>query len=91
MIATIAALQDWDGVFLFAYSHTNQPEKDKQSSFFDIEGNPASPINEGTLCPKGANTFQLHHNPHREKQVLWRAPYSDRRPANVDTRYSSPE
>ena len=43
----------------------------------DIEGNPRSPINEGTLCPKGANTFQLHHNPHRVKNVLWRAPHSD--------------
>lgn len=42
----------------------------------DIEGNPDSPINEGTLCPKGANIFQLHHNPHRVKNVLWRAPYS---------------
>jgi formate dehydrogenase major subunit len=44
----------------------------------DIEGNPDSPINEGTLCPKGANIFQLHHNPHRVKNVLWRAPFSDR-------------
>src|SRR4051812_26183415 len=44
----------------------------------DIEGNPRSPINEGTLCPKGANTFQLHHNPHRVKNVMWRAPFSDR-------------
>ncbi len=44
----------------------------------DIEGNPDSPINEGTLCPKGANIFQLHHNPHRVRHVMWRAPYSDR-------------
>ena len=44
----------------------------------DIEGNPDSPINEGTLCPKGANIFQIEHNPHRIKTVMWRAPYSDR-------------
>jgi formate dehydrogenase major subunit len=50
----------------------------KDGVVVDIEGNPDSPINEGTLCPKGANTFQLHHNPHRVKNVLWRAPYSDR-------------
>jgi formate dehydrogenase major subunit len=50
----------------------------KAGEVIDIEGNPDSPINEGTLCPKGANTFQLHHNPHRVKQVLWRAPYSDK-------------
>jgi formate dehydrogenase major subunit len=50
----------------------------KQGEVIDVEGNPKSPINEGTLCPKGANIFQLHHNPHRVRQVLWRAPYSDR-------------
>ena len=50
----------------------------KGGEVIDIEGNPDSPINEGTLCPKGANTFQLHHNPHRVKNVLWRAPYSGR-------------
>lgn len=50
----------------------------KGQEVIDIEGNPGSPINEGTLCPKGANIFQLHHNDHRRKQVLWRAPYSDR-------------
>lgn len=43
----------------------------------DIEGNPESPINEGTLCPKGANTFQLSVNPHRIQKVLYRAPHSD--------------
>jgi formate dehydrogenase major subunit len=50
----------------------------KGGEVIDVEGNPKSPINEGTLCPKGANIFQLHHNPHRVRQVLWRAPYSDR-------------
>ena len=50
----------------------------KGGQVIDIEGNPNSPINEGTLCPKGSNTFQLHHNPHRVKNVMWRAPYSDR-------------
>jgi formate dehydrogenase major subunit len=49
----------------------------KGGEVIDIEGNPDSPINEGTLCPKGANIFQLHHNPNRVKQVMWRAPYSD--------------
>ena len=50
----------------------------KGGEVIDIEGNPDSPINEGTLCPKGANTFQLHHNPHRVKHVMWRGPYSDK-------------
>ncbi|MBV8729247.1 MAG: hypothetical protein JO336_05510 [Acidobacteriia bacterium] len=38
----------------------------------DIEGNPESPINEGTLCPKGANTFQLAQNSHRITTALYR-------------------
>ena len=49
----------------------------KGGQVIDIEGNPESPINEGTLCPKGANSFQLAVNPHRVKHVLYRAPFSD--------------
>ncbi len=49
----------------------------KEGRLIDIEGNPESPINEGTLCPKGANSFQLSVNPHRVTQVLYRAPYAD--------------
>jgi formate dehydrogenase major subunit len=40
----------------------------------NIEGNPASPISQGNLCPKGAATYQLHVNPNRLTQVLHRAP-----------------
>lgn len=50
----------------------------KGGRLIDIEGNPDSPINEGTLCPKGANSFQLAVNPHRQTHVLYRKPYSDR-------------
>ena len=50
----------------------------KGGELIDIEGNPDSPINEGTLCPKGANSFQLAVNPHRQKYALRRAPFSDR-------------
>lgn len=49
----------------------------KAGQIIDIEGNPDSPINEGTLCPKGANSYQLAVNPHRVTQVLYRAPFSD--------------
>jgi formate dehydrogenase major subunit len=49
----------------------------KGGKVIDIEGNPESPVNEGTLCPKGANAFQLAVNPHRVTQVLYRAPFSD--------------
>jgi formate dehydrogenase major subunit len=40
----------------------------------NIEGDPRSPHSEGTLCPKGAATFQLHVNPNRPTKVLHRAP-----------------
>jgi formate dehydrogenase major subunit len=48
----------------------------KAGEVIDIEGNPDSPISEGCLCPKGANTFQLGHNAHRVKTVLYRRPYA---------------
>jgi formate dehydrogenase major subunit len=40
----------------------------------NIEGNPDSPVNRGTLCPKGAATYQLAVNPNRITQVWYRAP-----------------
>lgn len=43
----------------------------------DIQGNPDSPISEGTLCPKGAATYQLVMNEHRWTKVKYRAPGSD--------------
>ena len=49
----------------------------KAGKVIDIEGHPESPINEGTLCPKGADAFQLAVNPHRITHVLYRAPFSD--------------
>jgi formate dehydrogenase major subunit len=49
----------------------------KAGKLIDIEGNPRNPINEGTLCPKGADAFQLAVNPHRVTHVMYRAPFSD--------------
>src|ERR1700738_5424456 len=49
----------------------------KDKKIIDIEGNPESPINEGTLCPKGASTYQYVVNPNRVQTVRYRAPYSD--------------
>lgn len=42
----------------------------------NIEGDPRSPHNEGTLCPKGAAIVQLHRNPNRAMRVLHRAPHA---------------
>ena len=49
----------------------------KDKRVIDIEGNPESPINEGTLCPKGAATYQYVVNPNRVTMVRYRAPHSD--------------
>ncbi len=40
----------------------------------NIEGNPDSPINRGTLCPKGAATYQLVVNTLRLTKVKYRPP-----------------
>jgi len=42
----------------------------KNGQVLDIEGDPDSPINQGTLCPKGSATFQYTINPSRLTQVL---------------------
>lgn len=46
----------------------------KGGDIVNIEGDPRSPHNEGTLCPKGAAIYQLHKNPNRMTQVLHRKP-----------------
>jgi formate dehydrogenase major subunit len=41
-----------------------------------IEGDPRSPVNQGTLCPKGGATLGLLTSPLRVNQVLYRAPFA---------------
>lgn len=50
----------------------------KGDDVIQIEGDPRSPINQGTLCPKGAATYSWMMNPNRLTTVKYRAPYSDR-------------
>jgi formate dehydrogenase major subunit len=45
----------------------------RDGKIVNIEGNPDSPVNRGTLCPKGAATYQLAVNPNRVTQVWYRA------------------
>jgi formate dehydrogenase major subunit len=47
----------------------------KDQKIIDIEGDPASPISHGCLCPKGAATFQLVAGSHRVQNVLYRKAY----------------
>ena len=50
----------------------------KGGNLVSIEGDPQSPISRGHLCPRGADTFELHTHPGRLKKVKYRAPYSRR-------------
>ncbi len=47
----------------------------RDGKLVSIEGDPNSPISRGHLCPKGANTFQLHTHPQRLTKVKYRRPY----------------
>ena len=46
----------------------------KDGKLVSIEGDPASPISQGNLCPKGAASHQLLTHSKRVKEVLYRAP-----------------
>jgi len=48
----------------------------KDEKIIDIEGDPASPVSGGCLCPKGAASFQLVTSPQRITQVLYRRPFA---------------
>jgi len=41
-----------------------------------VEGDPASPISGGHLCPKGADTFELLTHAARATRVKYRAPFA---------------
>ena len=49
----------------------------KDGKLIHAEGDPRSPINQGTLCPKGSATFGLMTSERRLDRVLYRAPHSD--------------
>lgn len=48
----------------------------KNGKLVSIEGDPQSPISLGHLCPKGADTYELHTHRGRLQKVKYRAPYS---------------
>ena len=48
----------------------------KNGKLISIEGDPKSPISRGRLCPKGADTFELHTHSERLNRVKYRRPYS---------------
>ena len=46
----------------------------REGKIVSVEGDPASPISEGHLCPKGAATQELLTHPERATKVKYRAP-----------------
>ena len=52
--------------------------QDGKGRAVNVEGDPDHPINEGSLCPKGASIWQLGENDKRITKVLYRAPNSDK-------------
>jgi formate dehydrogenase major subunit len=47
----------------------------KDGKVIQVEGDPASPISRGRLCPKGAASKNMHEGPRREYKVKYRRPY----------------
>jgi formate dehydrogenase major subunit len=47
----------------------------RDGALVDIEGHPRSPVNQGTLCPKGSASRQLVQQPNRLTKVRYRRPY----------------
>ena len=62
------------GCSLLAYTRGNG----KGTELLQIEGNPDSPVNEGTLCPKGASSMELAVSRRRLTHPLYRASGSDK-------------
>src|SRR5882672_9459408 len=47
----------------------------KDNKLISIEGDPASPISRGRLCPKGADSYELLTHPGRELKAKYRRPH----------------
>jgi len=72
----IAGLKATESVCPYCAVGCGQVVYTRNGQLVDIEGNPRSPINQGTLCPKGSASRQLVQQPGRLTKVLYRAPRS---------------
>jgi len=73
--ARIAGLKVTESVCPYCAVGCGQLVYTRDGELVDIEGNPRSPINQGTLCPKGQASRQLIQQPGRLTKVLYRRPY----------------
>src|SRR5204863_9183382 len=72
--ARIAGLEATESVCPYCAVGCGQVVYTRNGELVDIEGNPRSPINQGTLCPKGSASRQLVQQPGRLTKVKYRRP-----------------
>jgi formate dehydrogenase major subunit len=72
--ARIAGLKATVSVCPYCAVGCSQVVYTRNGELLDIEGNPRSPINQGTLCPKGSASRQLVMQPGRLTKVKYRRP-----------------
>jgi formate dehydrogenase major subunit len=72
--ARIAGMKVTESVCPYCAVGCGQLVYTRDGELIDIEGNPRSPINQGTLCPKGSASRQLVQQPGRLTKVLYRRP-----------------
>ena len=72
--ARVAGLKATESVCPYCAVGCSQLVYTRDGELVDIEGNPRSPINQGTLCPKGAASRQLIDQPGRLTKVRYRRP-----------------
>src|SRR5688572_32919128 len=70
----IAGLKATESVCPYCAVGCSQVVYTRDGELVGIEGNPRSPINQGTLCPKGAASRQLVQQPGRLTTVRYRRP-----------------
>jgi formate dehydrogenase major subunit len=72
--ARIAGLKATESICPYCAVGCSQVVYTRGDKLVDIEGNPRSPINQGTLCPKGSASRQLVMQPGRLRKVRYRRP-----------------
>ena len=70
----IAGLKATESVCPYCAVGCGQVVYTDEGRLVDIEGHPSSPINQGTLCPKGSASRQLVQQPNRITHVKYRRP-----------------
>ena len=71
----IAGLKATESVCPYCAVGCGQVVYTRDGELVDIEGNPRSPINQGTLCPKGSASESLVNGPLRLTKVRYRRPH----------------